>query len=805
MRPTCCPPFSKLFDLETPFICNAMSAGLLRRWRRKFAAIALLLSMSLGAAAQSVAPAAPSSSAKAARTDRAREKSEDRISSLVQKMTLAEKIGQLQQVNNVDAESPGESNRRATGVALIERIRQGQIGSVLNEVDPTSINRLQKVAVEESRLGVPIIFGRDVIHGYRTIFPIPLGQAASWNPELVEQAAAIAAREAHSVGIRWTFAPMVDIARDPRWGRIAESLGEDPCLASTLSAAMVKGFQGDDLSAPDRIAACAKHFAGYGACEGGRDYNSAVISPALMQNVYLRPFHAAIDAGVATLMTSFNDVNGIPGSANKHLLRDVLRNDWGFKGFVVSDWESIPEMIVHGYCGDAKDAARTAVRAGVNMEMVSQTYQSHLPVLIHDGEIPEAMINELAADVLRVKIRLGIFEHPFVDATRSQLLAEDHLRLARQLARQSIVLLKNKDRLLPIDRSKVKKLAVIGPLADDTKSQLGAWVLDARDEDSRTPLTAIRESAENGVEVLFAAGLSDALDKSKSRFGEAVAAAKQADVVLLVVGESGDLSGEARSRAILDLPGAQDDLVDAIAATGTPIVLIVETGRPLTIGRQIEKADSVLYSFHAGTMAGPALADLIWGIESPSGKLPVTIPKTVGQIPLYYNHTTTGRPPRPYDFNHDSQIDDSINRNLGNNSNYIDVGPYPLYPFGYGLSYTTFEYGEVKLSSTRLSEGETLLIRAPVTNTGRTPSEEVAQLYIRNTAGGAVHEVRELKAFQRVRIEPGETKLVQFALPFHSLAFFDSQERRILPSGKFEIYVGGNSLAPLAAQFDIGK
>jgi beta-glucosidase len=598
---------------------------------------------------------------------------------------------------------------------------------------------------------------------------------------------------------------MVDIARDPRWGRIAESLGEDPCLASALSAAMVRGFQGNDLSAPDRIAACAKHFAGYGACEGGRDYNSAVISPSLMQNVYLRPFHAAVDAGVATLMTSFNDVNGVPGSANRHLLHDVLRKDWGFKGFVVSDWESIREMIVHGYCLDDKDAARTASRAGVNMEMVSQTYQSHLPVLVHDGEIPEAMINELAADVLRVKIRLGLFEHPFVDATRSQLLAEDHLRLARQFSRQSIVLLKNRNHVLPIDRSKVKKLAVIGPLADDKKAQLGAWVLDSREDDSRTPLSAIRESAGKDVEVLYASGLTDDLDRSKSKFGEAVAAAKQADVVLLVVGESADLSGEARSRAILELPGAQNDLVDAIAATGRPIVLIVEAGRPLTIGRQIEKVDSVLYSFHAGTMAGPALADLIWGIESPSGKLPVTIPKTVGQIPLYYNHVSTGRPPRPYDFKRDSQIDDTINRNLGNNSNYIDVSPYPLYPFGYGLSYTTFDYGEVKLSSTKLAASETLIIRVPVKNTGRFPAEEVSQLYIRNTAGGAVHEVRELKAFKRVHIAPGETKLVQFALPVDSLAFFDSEERRILPSGKFEIYVGGNSLAPLAAQFEVGK
>jgi beta-glucosidase len=798
-------PSPKLVYLGSAFIASTVIAGVLRKCTSALVAIALVLCTKLSVTAQSVSSAIPDAPSKSAGIDARGEDSNERINSLIRKMTLAEKIGQLQQVNNVDVEGQPPANHRATEEDLSERIRKGRVGSILNEVDPSNINRLQKVAVESSRVGVPLIFGRDVIHGYRTIFPIPLGQAASWNPELVEQAAAIAASEARSVGIRWTFAPMVDIARDPRWGRIAESLGEDPCLASSLSAAMVKGFQSSDLSSADRIAACAKHFAGYGACEGGRDYNSAVISPALMQNVYLRPFRAAVDAGVATLMTSFNDVNGVPGSANKHLLREVLRNEWGFNGFVVSDWESIREMTVHGYCTDEKDAARTAARAGVNMEMVSQTYESHLPTLVRDGEISEALINELAADVLRVKDRLGLFEHPFVDATHSSPLAEDHLRLARQLARQSIVLLKNNDRVLPIDRSKVKKLAVIGPLADDKKAQLGAWVLDARNDDSRTPLDSIRETAGIGVEVLFASGLTDDLDRSKSKFGEAVAIANQADIVLLVVGEGADLSGEARSRAIIDLPGAQNDLVDAIAGTGKPIVLIVEAGRPLTIGRQIEKVKSVLYSFHAGTMAGPALADLIWGIEAPSGKLPVTIPKSVGQIPLYYNHASTGRPPRPYDFSRDGKIDNFIHRNLGNNSNYIDVSPYPLYPFGYGMSYTTFAYGEVKLSSTILAKGETLVIRAPVTNTGKLPGEEVSQLYIRNMSGGTVHEVRELKAFRRVHIEPGKTKSVQFSIPVDSLAFFDSQERRISPSGKFEIYLGGNSLAPFAAQFEVGK
>jgi beta-glucosidase len=769
---------------------------------RALIAIVLALSMSISVMAQSDTATLPESSLRVAPRDRNRDV-DARITDLIHKMTLAEKIGQLQQANSITTDVKKGTIDSAAQEAFYESIRQGQIGSVLNEVDPRTINKLQKLAVEESRSEVPIIFGRDVIHGFRTIFPIPLGQAASWNPELVEQAATIAAHEARSSGIHWTFAPMVDIARDPRWGRIAECLGEDPCLGSSLSAAMVRGFQGDDLSAPNRIAACAKHFAAYGACEGGRDYNSAVVSPSLMRNVYLPPFQSAVNAGVATLMTSFNDVNGVPGSANEHLLRDVLRKEWGFRGFVVSDWESIREMIVHGNCRDERDAAKAAVRAGVNLEMVSQTYRTNLPSLIEKGDVPEAVIDELVADVLRVKIRLGLFEHPFADDSRSSLLADDHLQVARQIARQSIVLLKNNKGLLPLDKSTVKKLAVIGPLADAKNAQLGAWTLDARDSDSRTPLAALQESAGDGVEVLFARALADDLDQNRSGFDEAMAAARKADVVLLIVGEGADLSGEARSRAILDLPGAQSALVDAIAATGKPIVLIVEAGRPLTIGRQVAKVDAVLYSFHAGTMTGPAFADLIWGVESPSGKLPVTFPKTVGQIPLYYNHLNTGRPARPFDFDQDGHIDEIINRKLGNNSNYVDVSPYPLYPFGYGLSYTTFEYGRVELSTTKPRSGESISIRVPVTNTGKVAADEVVQVYVRDVAGTLVRPVRELKSFRRVHIEPGETKTVQFSLSTDSLAYFDNNERRIVEPGEFELYVGGSSLAPLAGRFEV--
>jgi beta-glucosidase len=731
---------------------------------------------------------------------------DQRAQALLDKMTLAEKIGQMRQVNGIGGEPTGDAKNLIEGTAIYDLVRKGQVGSVLNEISPAMSNALQWVAVEESRLGVPLIFGRDVIHGFRTIFPIPLGQAASWNPELVEQAAAVAAREARSQGVHWTFAPMVDIARDPRWGRIAESLGEDPHLASSLAAAMVRGFQGGDLASPDHVAACAKHFAGYGAAEGGRDYNTTVISPELMQNVYLRPFHAAVDAGVATLMCAFNEVNGVPASANVHLLRVVLRRQWGFRGFVVSDWESILETVKHGFAADEKAAALAAVRAGVNMEMTSHTYHDHLADLVDQGVVPESMIDQLVLDILRVKFQLGLFERPYTDMSQpSRLLAADHLELARRLARQSVVLLKNERQVLPLDMTKVKTLAVIGPLADAPWDQLGTWVPDGREADSRTLLAAVRERAGNSVDVRYALGLANDWDRSTAGLDAAVAAAREADVVLLAVGERANISGEARSRAILDLPSAQNQLVEAVAAEGKPVILIVQAGRPLTIGRQVAQVDAVLYSLHAGTMAGPAIVDLLWGDESPSGKLPVTFAKTVGQVPLYYNHKNTGRPPRPYDFDSDRTVDDRINTELGYNSNYIDVGPYPLYPFGYGLSYTTFKYGKVDLSAGKLRPGGTLAVRVPVTNAGKVAADEIVQLYVRDLVGSITRPVRELKGFRRVHLAPGQTLVVEFALAADDLAFYNNEEERVLEPGKFEVYVGGSSLAPPAGEFELAE
>ncbi|TFH49751.1 MAG: glycosyl hydrolase, partial [Lysobacterales bacterium] len=592
--------------------------------------------------------------------------------------------------------------------------------------------------------------------------------------------------------------------RDPRWGRIAESLGEDPYLASAMAGAMVRGFQGHDLAASDRIAAFAKHFAGYGAAEGGRDYNTAVISPALLHNVYLPPFHAAVDEDVATLMTGFNEINGIPCSANRFLLRDVLRQQWGFRGFVVSDWASIEELIKHGYSTDRKAAALAAATAGVNMEMISPSYHEHLAELVAEGAIAESVVDAMALGVLRVKFRLGLFERPYVDTSQpSPLLAVEHLRLARQLARQSAVLLKNTNGVLPLDRRKLKKVALIGPLADAKRDQLGTWTPDGKETDSRTPLAAFRESSGDAVEVLYVPAITSDFELSSTGLADAVAAAGEADAVLLFVGEPATISGEARSRAILDLPGAQNRLVAAIAAVGKPVVMIVLAGRPLTIGPQVEQVDAVLYSFHLGTMAGPAIADLVWGVESPSGKLPVTFPKTVGQVPLYYNHKNTGRPPRGYDFAKDSGVDEEIDIELGYNSNYIDVEPYPLFPFGFGLSYARFEYGKAELSTTKLRSGQTLAVRVPVTNTGQVAAIEVVQLYVRDLVGSITRPVRELKGFRRVTLQPGETSVVEFTLASDDLAFFNNDGKRVLEPGEFEIYVGGSSLAPLAGELQV--
>ncbi|HEY65236.1 MAG TPA: beta-glucosidase BglX [Caldilineae bacterium] len=712
---------------------------------------------------------------------------ESRVNELLARMTLEEKIGQMTQISGA-----GEERE--------ELIRQGQVGSFLNVVDVETYNRYQRIAMEESRLGIPLIMGRDVIHGFRTVFPIPLGQSAAWHPELVERAAAIAAREASSLGVNWTFAPMVDVARDPRWGRIAEGGGEDPYLTSQLGRAMVRGFQGEDLSAPDRIAACAKHYVGYGAAEGGRDYNTTLIPEGVLRDVYLPPFKACVEAGAATVMSAFNEINGIPATGNAFTLRQILKGEWSFDGFVVSDWQSVIEMVVHGFCADEKDAARVAVTAGVDMEMVSQSYRQHLAALVAEGKVPLELIDEAVRRILRIKMRLGLFENPYVDPARqSVLLAPEHLEVARQLARESVVLLKNEEGVLPLSGD-VRAIAVIGPLADAPADQLGCWVFDGRPEDTITPLRALRERLKGKADVLFAPGLESPRSDSRKGFDEALEAARKADVVLLFVGEDAILSGEAHCRAFLDLPGAQEALIEAVAAEGKPTIAVVMTGRPLTLSRVVDKVHALLIAWHPGTMGGPAIADLLFGDESPSGKLPVTFPRAVGQIPIYYAHKNTGRPPQ--------QIDREIPLGtpldpIGFFSSYLDVEPTPLFPFGYGLSYTRFQYENLRLSRERIRLGESLVASVDVQNVGPVAAEEIVQLYVRDLVGSVTRPVKELKGFQRVRLEPGERRTIQFTLHTDDLRFHDRDMEFVTEPGQFHLWIGGSSVDGPRASFEI--
>ncbi len=720
---------------------------------------------------------------------------EQRVEELLGKMTLTEKIGQMVQINYFGGEISDD---------IKQRLRGGGIGSMLNAVDPEKSLEIQRIAIEESRLGIPLIMGRDVIHGFRTIFPIPLGQAATWEPELVKSCAGIAAEEAAAAGFQWTFAPMMDIARDPRWGRIAEGFGEDPYLASAMAAAMVRGFQGDDLSAPNTIAACAKHYVGYGAGEGGRDYDTANIPEGLLRDVYLPPFNAAVRAGVATIMTSFNEINGVPASGNALILRQILRKEWGFKGFVVSDWQSMSEMIEHGFCEDLIDVARKSIVAGVDMEMQSTAYVDHLEELVKTGVVSQELVDNAVRNILRIKFQLGLFEKPFpYSAKRASRLGNKALEIAKTAALKSVVLLKNKDGLLPLARD-IKSVAVIGPMANDNYEVLGTWNRDGQTEDTVTPCAAIKALLSGSAEVNFVAGLPHTRSRDKSGFANAVTQAQKSDAVLIFAGEEAILSGEGHSRAYLDLPGAQNELITTIARTGKPIVLIVMAGRPLTIGEISESAQAVLYAWHPGTMSGPALADIIFGIESPSGKLPITFPKAEGQIPVYYAHKNTGRPPHNRNL---MMIDDipvrAFQSSPGDAARYLDIGYLPLYPFGYGLSYTEFKYANLQLSSQQVKLGESLKVSIDLTNAGDMEAEEIVQLYVRDLVAGLTRPVKELKGFQKIRLKPKETKTVVFDLSSNVLGFHNSDMKYTVEPGKFRLWVGGSSQSGLMSEFDV--
>jgi beta-glucosidase len=711
-------------------------------------------------------------------------------------MTTEEKIGQMSQFF---------SHGEYISEHLAESIRQGRVGSVLNEVRLHTVNELQRLAVEESRLGIPLLVGRDVIHGFNTIFPIPLGQAASWCSETVKQCARISALEAATVGVNWTFAPMIDISRDPRWGRIAESLGEDPHLCSVLGVAMVEGFQGDALHKDGNIAACAKHFAGYGAGESGRDYSTVNIPENELRNVYLPPFKAVADAGVATFMSAFNDLNGVPASGNKWLMTDILRQEWNYPGFVVSDWESIQQLTTHGFSKDNKDAAYEAANAGIDMEMVSTTYLDHLPDLLAQGHISIQQVDTAVTKILQLKWQLGLFDSPYTDASMLPIpLNPEHLQIAKEAAIKSCVLLKNENNILPLSAESLHSIAIIGPLADDPYEQLGTWIFDGDSQYSQTCLQAIEQLLLGQVSIKHVKAMQTSRSYNQADFKQAVDSASAADVAVLILGEESILSGEAHCRAEIGLPGCQEQLIDAIAQTGTPIVLVIMAGRPLTIEDILPKIDAVLFAWHPGTMGGPAIADLLFGKAYPSGKLPVTFPRKVGQVPIYYAQKHSGKPATEATYVHMDDIPvRSPQTSLGMAATHLDTHFSPLFPFGFGLSYTQFHYQNLEISSKTLHLGETLTIKVLLTNTGKIEGEEVVQLYIRDLVGSVTRPVKELKDFKRVKLAAGESDCITFDLCTDKLAFYDRNMQLNIEAGQFHLWVGGCSQTGLRDEFEI--
>ena len=721
---------------------------------------------------------------------------DDRVAELLAQMTLAEKIGQMNQVHaGIDAPVK----------ALGDALRAGRIGSIINQVDVDTVNELQRIAVEESRLGIPLLVGRDVIHGFKTVMPIPIGQAATWNPDVVRESARIAAREAAKSGVNWTFAPMIDITRDPRWGRIAESPGEDPYLASRLAVAMVEGFQGDDLAAAGTIAACAKHFAGYGEVESGRDYATTNIPENELRNVHLRPFHAAVEAGAATLMASFSDLNGVPATGNEFLMRRVLREEWGFDGFVVSDWNSIHQLAVHGLTADDRESAFAAATAGVDMDMAGGVYAGQLGSLVEEGALHVDLIDTAVANILRAKFRLGLFENPYTDAEALPAWGSaDALAVAKRAALQSVVMLKNDDGVLPLSKAGLDRIAVIGPLAEAPYEQLGTWIFDGDTDLSVTALQGIRELAGDDVRIEYVRAMETSRSRSTEPFDEAVAAARRSDLAVLVLGEESILSGEAHSRADINLPGAQAELARRVREVGKPVVAVIMAGRPLTLTNVVDEVDAILYAWHPGTMGGAAIAELLFGLESPSGKLPATFPRMVGQVPIYYSQKNTGKPPTPEKIVHIDDIDAKAPQtSLGMSAFHLDAGYTPLFPFGFGLSYAEFTYDNLRVSQPEVPVGGALTVSAELTNRGDVAADEVAQLYVRDLVGNVTRPVRELKGFRRLRVEPGETVTLSFELHTDDLAFFGRDNELIVEPGDFHAWIGGSSDTDLKTAFRV--
>jgi len=711
---------------------------------------------------------------------------EKRIDKMISSMTLEEKLGQMSLRDWLFYKDSDFDLVR-------EEIRQGKIGGFLNvprsSHDPKAFSKLQKIAVEESINGIPLIFGHDVIHGYKTIFPIPLGQAASWNPSIIEQGARVAAKEATSAGIRWTFAPMIDIGRDPRWGRVAESLGEDVFLTSTLGAAMVKGFQGDDLSSPDSMAACAKHFAGYGSAEGGRDYNRASASIRQMHDHHLPPFKAAIDAGAVSIMTSYSELDGIPATADRGLLTEVLRDQWEFTGFVVSDWNSVMEMVPHGFAAGAREAARKATNAGLDFEMYSTALTDHLPQLIADDEVDQDKIDTAVRRMLRAKIAMGLFENPYTEG-EEEFLKEEYLAAAKKAAVQSFVLLKNNENILPLNKK--HKVAVIGPMAEVPYQQMGTWVYEGEAKDSRTLLPALKEYlGALDTNMQYAPGLPYSRSTDTSGFEQAIEVADNSDVIVFFAGEEAVLTGEGHSRGNIDLPGAQVQLINELAKLNKPVVLVLLSGRPNSLGNILDNVDALMMAWHPGTMAGPALVDVLYGEQVPSGKLPITWPRSSGQVPIYYNHKATGRPPNDSNYTRIEKINPNLTwqHEPGNSSNYLDYGHTPQFPFGYGLSYSSFEYSGLNLKNANVALGDNINLSIQIENTGDVEATEIVQLYIRDLVGDVTRPVKELKAFERISLSPGEKRTVNFELSTDMLHFHNQEMKKVVEPGKFKLWV----------------
>ena len=706
-------------------------------------------------------------------------------------MTIEDKIGQLNQMDG-----------RRDIEKIKAEIRQGTLSSIMNIVDPAVTDELQRIAVEESPSRIPILFARDVVHGFNTVLPIPLGMAASWDDELIEAAARNTALEATERGIRWAFAPMMDIARDPRWGRIAESFGEDTYMAGRLATAVVRGYQGKSLADQTSMAACAKHFVGYGDAEGGRDYNTTSIPPRTLRDVYLPPFKACVDQGCASIMTSFNDNDGLPSTGNRWLLTELLREQWGFDGVVVSDWGSVAGLIPHGVAHDKRDAAHQCIIAGCDVDMSSRSYLLNLKDLIEKGEVDVAVLDEAVRRVLRLKMQLGIFDQPYArKAERSDIYSESVLETACRLAEESVVMLKN-DNALPIEGT-VRKVLVVGPMADAPYDQLGTWALDGDKTRTVTPINALREDWGDKVEIIYIPCLTHPRDNSTSEFRNMVKAARKADVVVAFVGEEQMMSGEAHSLSSLDLQGAQGAMLEALAQTDTPLVTVFMAGRPLTIAREMEISDAVLYAWHPGTMGGKALANILFGVVNPSGKLPVSFPRNVGQIPVYYNHKHTSHIAKGTEGDINKIPREAPQSVMGHTSSYLDVAPSPLFCFGYGLSYTTFELSDIQIESTSVKPDGYVRASVVVKNTGSREGTEIVQLYTGRKTASVTQPMKELKDFKRVTLAPGESSKVEFEVPVSRLAFHNRDMVLAVEEGKYTLTIGTDSQNGLKTYFKI--